>query len=64
MAQNLVPAITSVGLGLETIAVGKGPAGSMEAVMVRLEEQTAMSAPVPVSTLVQSYSTMTGFPNR
>ena len=43
MAQNLVPAITSVGLGLETIAVGKGPAGLMEAVTERLEEQTAMS---------------------
>ena len=50
MAQSQVPAKTFV--GLETIAVGKGPAGSMEAVMVRLEEQTAMSAPVPVSTLV------------
>ena len=38
MAQNLVPAITSVGLGLETIAVGKGPAGLMEAVTERLDE--------------------------
>ena len=54
MAQNLVPAITSVGLGLETIAVGKGPTGPMEAVMERLEEQTAMSAPVLVSTYLSS----------
>ena len=51
MVQSPVSAKTFV--GLETIAVGKGP--SMEAVMERLEDQTAMSAPVPVSTLVQSY---------
>ena len=30
-------------VGPETIAVAKGPAGLMEAVMERLEEQTAMS---------------------
>ena len=41
MAQSQVPAIAFV--GLETIAVGKGPAGLMEAVTERLEEQTAMS---------------------
>ena len=41
MAQNLVPAKTSV--GLETIAVGKGPAGLMEAVTERLEELTVTS---------------------
>ena len=47
MEQSQVPAKTFV--GLETIAVGKGPTGSMEAATERLEEQTAMSAPVPVS---------------
>ena len=51
MEKSQAPAKTFV--DLETIAVGKGP--SMEAVMERWEEQTAMSAPVPVSTLVQSY---------
>ena len=41
MDKNQVPAMNSV--GLETIAVAKGPAGLMEAVMERLEEQTVMS---------------------
>ena len=41
MAQNQVPAITSV--GPETIAAAKGPSGFMVAVMERLEEQPAMS---------------------
>ena len=46
------PAKTFV--GLETIAVGKGPTGLMVAAMERLEEQTAMSAPVLVSTYLSS----------
>ena len=41
MAQNQVPAINSV--GPETIAVAKGPAGLMEAVMERSGEQANMS---------------------
>ena len=41
MDKNQVPAMNSV--GPETIAVAKGPAGLMEAVMERLEEQANMS---------------------
>ena len=51
VAQSQVPAKTFV--GLETIAVGEGPAISMEAVTERLEEKTAMSA--QVSTIALRY---------
>ena len=48
-------------VGLETIAVAKGPAGLMEAVMERLEEQADMSvlpnqqvSPPPTTTNIVS----------